>query len=155
MAYVAVAVSVISMAATAYTTYAQAENAQEMGEYNKKVAENNALAAQQQGAVQASEHRQKVRQMLATQNAAYAASGVDPGTGSAGKVMDDTAGFGELDILRILNNAANSGAGMRQQGELEKWKGDAAFSTGMFKMVGDAAEGGAKTYYGGKKAGAW
>jgi hypothetical protein len=131
----------------------QAENAKELGDYNKKVADNNALAAQQQGAVAASEHRQKVRQMIAAQNAAYSSAGVDSSTGSAAQVQTDTAGFGELDALRILNNAQNAAAGQRAQGALEQWKGDAAFTTGMVNMAGQTAGGIASGYFGAKNAG--
>jgi len=153
MAYTAVALSVISIAATATTGYLQADNARKVGNYNKGVAENNALAAAQQGAVAASEHRQKVRQMIASQNAAYSATGVDSSTGSAAKIQEDTAGFGELDALRILNNAQNAASGMRAQGALEDWKGDAAFTSGMFNTAGETAGSASTALVGAKNAG--
>jgi len=155
MAYTAVALSIISIAATATTTYMQADNAKDLGEYNKKMGENNALDAAQRGAIESAEHRQKVRQMIATQNAAYSSAGVDSSTGSAAQIQEDTAGFGELDALRILNNAQRTGAGYRAAGNLEKWKGDAAFASGMVKMGGDVAGSASSAYFGGAKAGLW
>lgn len=155
MAYVAVAVSVISIGLTAYSQYAAADNAKDIADYNKKAADNNALDAAQRGSIAAAEHRQKVRQMIATQNAAYSSAGVDSSTGTALQVQTDTAGFGELDALRILNNAQRSAAGYKAQGELEQWKGNAAFTNGMFDMAGTALGGASKAYYGGKTTGMW
>jgi len=153
MAFTAVAIATIGVGLSAYTTYSAADNAKDLADYNKKVQDNNALAALQQGAVAASEHRQKVRQMIATQNAAYSSAGVDSSTGTAAQIQTDTAGFGELDALRILNNAQNAATGMRAQGALEQWKGDAAFTNGMFQTAGTALGGMSNMYFGAKSAG--
>lgn len=154
MAYVAVAISVVAAATSAYSSYAAGENAKEVGDYNKKVAENAALDAQQRGALQASEHRQKVRQMISRQNASFASGGLDPTTGTPSDIMDETAGMGELDALRLINNAQRQGAGLKAQGELEAFKGDAAQRTGYINAAGSllgGASGAAKGYYGIKK----
>ena len=155
MAYVAVAVAVIAAATSAYATYSAGENAKEVGEYNKKVADNAALDAAQRGSIEAADHRQKVRQMISRQNASFSAGGLDASTGTPLEIMTETAGMGELDALRIVNNAQRQGAGLKAQGELEMFKGNAAYRGGMLTAGGTLLGGASNAYYGGKQSGLW
>lgn len=155
MSYAYIAIAVISAATTAYTQIEAGESARRVGNYNKAVADNNALDAAQRGAVEASEHREKVRRMIATQNVAYSAAGVDASTGTAAAIQEDTAGFGELDALRILNNAQRGAAGARSQGDLEAWKGNSASRTGGINAAGSVLGSASSSYLGGKNAKLW
>lgn len=59
--------------------------------------------------------RQQVGQRIGQQRAGLSASNVDVSRGSASNLTVDTAGVGELELMRTLNNAAREAYGMRTQ----------------------------------------
>lgn len=91
-------------------------------EYQAKVAENNALAAEWQaqdaivrGQAAEAQQRMKTAQLKSTQRASLAARGIDLGEGSALNILTDTDYMGELDALTIRNNAAREAWGARER----------------------------------------
>ena len=116
-----------------FNAYASDQN----GKYLNKIAKQNAAVSEQAaddamrtGDINADAKRIETRGIIGTQRAGFAANGIDVNTGSAGLVQDDTAQFGELDALTIMNNAAREAYGyktqavdQRQQGKLAKYKG--------------------------------
>ena len=116
-----------------FNAYSSIQN----GKYLDKVAKQNAAVSDQAaadsirtGATNADTKRIETRGFIGSQRAGFAANGIDVNTGSAGLVQDDTAQFGELDALTIMNNAAREAYGyktqavdQRQQGKLAKYKG--------------------------------
>ena len=62
--------------------------------------------------------------------------------------------MGELDALRIVNNAQRQAAGLKAQSELEVFRGNAAQQAGYFNTAGTALGGignAAAGYYGMKR----
>lgn len=136
LGYIAAAGAVAAAGTTAYSAVAAGENAKETADYNKQVADNAAKDAAQRGAVAADEQRLKTRQMIARQNAALSAGGWNASTGTALDLQTETAGIGELDALRIINNAQRQAAGFKDQAALEGFKGDVGLQAGYFGAAG-------------------
>lgn len=150
-AIVAAVATAASAGTAAYSAVAAGENAKEAADYNARVAENAAKDAAQRGAIAADEQRQKTRQMIARQNAALSAGGLDASTGTPLDIQTETAGMGELDALRIVSNAQRQAAGYTAQAGLEQSRGDAARTAGYFGAAGSILGGvGSAGYYGSK-----
>jgi len=87
--------------------------------------------------------------MTARQNAVMSAGGVDASTGTPLDLQTETAGIGELDALRIVNNAQRQAAGYQAQAGLERFRGDAARTAGYFGAAGSILGGvGSAGHYG-------
>lgn len=91
--------------------------------YNAEVSANNqtmanqaAVTAQQQGAVQQQQKAYQEDVLIGQQKAGFAANGIDVGSGTAVDLMSDTKAAGELDQLSITNNAARTAQGFQNQG---------------------------------------
>lgn len=150
-AIVAAVATAASAGTAAYSAVAAGENAKETADYNARVAENAARDASERGAIAAAEQRAKARQMMARQNAAMSAGGVDASTGTPLDLQTETAGIGELDALRIVNNAQRQAAGYQAQAGLEQLRGNAARTAGYFGAAGSILGGvGSVGYYGSK-----
>ncbi|GFE61924.1 hypothetical protein [Geobacter sp. AOG2] len=150
-AIVAAVATAASTATAAYSSVAAGENAKEVADYNAKVAENAARDANERGAIAAAEQRTKARQVIARQNAAMSAGGVDASTGTPLDLQTETAGVGELDALRVVNNAQRQAAGYKAQAGLEQFRGNAARTAGYFGAAGSILGGvGSAGYYGSK-----
>ena len=112
MSYVLVGVAVFS-AFTAYQSgQAQAQssrNQQRIAEANAEQSRLNELDAMNRGANAAGEKRIEARQLLARQRAL--ASGISPDTGTMADIQGETTTYGELDALKIVNNAQREARG--------------------------------------------
>ena len=83
---------------------------------NQVVANENAQLALQTGQQQEAAKREQTAQMISTQRAMVAGSGIDPNSGSSKRIQGDTAGLGALDASVIANNAARTAYGYQTQG---------------------------------------
>lgn len=99
---------IATAAATATTAYGQYQS----GQYQSKVAKNNAVIqgrmaadAQRRGENAENQHRIKVAQLKAKQRAAMSAKGLDISSGTPSMILQDTAEMGEMDALTIRSNA--------------------------------------------------
>lgn len=155
MAYVAVGVSIVSALTAAGTAIYSAEKQKEAADYNAEVDKIKAHDALQIGADEAANIRQKARRIAATQAEGSAMSGVEVNSGTSLALLKDTAGLGELDALRTVNNARRQAWGFQAEGELEKAKGRTAMTTGYLNAAGSALSGASSTYSIGKKGGVW
>src|SRR5207249_7210331 len=81
--YVAIVAAAASAGTAAYAASEQAAAQRRQADYNKKVAENQMLYAQEQGKLTAEGEALRQRRIMATQHAAYAASGIDTTEGTA------------------------------------------------------------------------
>lgn len=147
-AYVALAASTVF---TAYSAVKQGQDAKNIADYNADMQRQAADMEVQRGATEAAEHRQKVKQMISRQNAAFGASGVEGSTGSAADVMTETAGMGELDALRIVNNAQRQAWGLESQAKITKYEGKQARTQGYLKGTATLLSGGSDAYFAYKK----
>lgn len=119
----ALAASLTASATGAYGTYQAAKAENKAAEYNASImganadlAEIQAKNAEEAGALEEKQHRQKVSQLIGKQRAAFGASGAVVDTGSALDVTADTAALGEMDAMTIRKNTRNAAWGYRTQG---------------------------------------
>ena len=148
MAYVALAVAVVGAGTSAYGQYAAGENATEVADYKDGVEKNAAIDAQNRGTVAAAEHRDKVKRMIGTQRASMAASGVASDTGTGLDLLAETAGMGELDALRILNNSQREAEGLNSQAQLTTMQGKFSKNAGTLSAGASLLSGASNAYYG-------
>ena len=83
---------------------------------NAQIANQQAAAVEQQGAIDEKQQRLRVAALTGTQRAAYGGSGLLVDEGTPLDVTRDTAGYGELDALTIRRNAGLDAWGIRNQG---------------------------------------
>lgn len=107
---------------TMSSSYAQSKALKTQGAYQKQQFDTNARIADIQAAdaikrgdKESANHMRKVRQLIGSQRAKAAASGVDANSGSALDIQLDTSNFGALDALTIKNNAWREAWGYRVQ----------------------------------------
>lgn len=123
MAWVPIALSVVSAISSMRGSKKQGEADQQNAQYQAQVARNNQIVAEQNakyaeqvGRSQEDAKRQQSAQSLGQIRASLGAAGVDPNSGSALRLQTGAAEFGELDALTIRNNAARNAYGYRVQG---------------------------------------
>lgn len=150
MSYAFVGVSIASLLVSGYSAYQAGENAEDVADYNAEMQRRTADDALQRGALEAADKRQQTRQLIARQHAVQAASGFDTSQGTALDIMTETAGMGELDALKILNNAQRQASGLKASADLEIYKGNAASNAGKMNAAGSALSGAATAAYYGK-----
>ncbi len=158
LATISAVTSTVGVAVSAYGAYSQAKAQKGQAKYQAQVAENNAQIARWQagdairrGKQAKDEHRQKVLAFKGRQRAAIAGSGFEVNSDDALDILADTAEIGELDALKIDNNAAREAYGYQVQGSnaqaqagLYRGKADSinpAFAAGstLFDGVGSVA----------------
>lgn len=152
--------SLAGAAVSAYGQYQQGQTSEALGEYNAKVAENNAATkelaaqdAQARGGVEEDRQRTRTRQALATQRAAFAASGDTLSDISTQNILGDTAAFGEEDALTIRSNAAREAWGIRigatndlAQAQSDRFQGKSAAQAGLYSAGGTLLTGASRAY---------
>jgi hypothetical protein len=146
-----IAIAAVGAAASAYGTYAASEAASEAHTYNKKIAENQAVYAQQQADIAAQTEQEKNRHILAAQRAAYGSSGVTD-EGSPLMVMADTARQMERDQYLIKYGGDVSASGYRAQAGLQGLYARQSQQQGQVgagvSLLSSASNIGGKYYYG-------
>ena len=125
------------------------------GQFNQKVAENNAVMAKRhaedtlrRGALAEAEQRKRTDALKGTQKAAAAANNVVVGSGSSLDILEATAEMGELDALTIRTNAEREAAGLRfdaqnyqAQGKFSALQGKYGLAEGVLKAGGSVLGG--------------
>lgn len=132
IAIVAVVAAMASAAGTMYNANAQKKAA----EYNEEVNKQNAETAAQQAHYDAEQSRLKNRRLLSAQRAAYAASGVDPDSGSALDVQEDSAITGEEERMVALYTGRTAANASLSRARLAKMEGKAAMTGGYIAAGG-------------------
>ena len=151
LAVAAIAMSVVGAGVSAYGAVKQGQDAKAAADYNADAQRKTAISVENQGAQQAADKRQQMRRVEASQIAAGAANGLRTDTGTALNLAGETAAFGELDALRITNNAARSAWGYQTQASLDEWQGKQAQTAGYLKGAGSLLSGASNAYFGAKK----
>jgi hypothetical protein len=122
-------------------------------ETNAKFSEMAADEALRRGDEEASGYKKKVKGFAGKQRASLAAQGVDVNSGSAAEIQDETKEMGEMDVLKIKNNAWKEAWGHKVQAQ--DYRSQAAFArsaaavkrsttllTGGMKAIGQGAQAG-------------
>ena len=151
----AAAVGTTAVAATVAGTALSATAAIEGGQASKSAANANANVQRQQavqaetvGADQAAREVQQSKQLAARQAAIGAAGGLDTTTGTMSNVIQQTTEYGELDALRITNNAAMSAWGMNAQADITQFQGNQAQTAGYLNAGSSILGAAGKAAYG-------
>ena len=123
---------------------------------NEIIAEEQANATRQEGAIKAQMEDQKSAQLIGKQDAILGASGVDMESGSALAVRQSQAGLARLDALTVRSNAEKKAWGFdveasnqRAQQQLDYMKASAAEDAGqlgMFSSILGGASSAAKSW---------
>jgi len=142
-------VGIATLAATAITAAGQIQQGKtqsEIANFNADTARFQAEAAQKEG--YAAEERQlaKVKQIRAQQEVIMGAGGLDPTTGTAAQVLDQTTKMGTLDALTLRTNAARQAWGYTTQATNSELQGSMARTAGYFGAAGTLLSGGARAY---------
>lgn len=149
---IAAVAAVASAAISAYSAYSSGQSQKKASEYNAEMQRRAADDALQTGANEAAEHRDKVRQIMSSQVAATGAAGLNTASGTPLQILTETAGVGELDALRIVNNAQRRAYGMNAQAELDVFQGKAAGRAGFMNAGASLLSGASNAYFGYKAA---
>lgn len=138
----------------AYGQYEQARAAKEAGEaeeaiaeYNARVREQQAKAAEESARIEAQRHEREAERLLGKQVARYGRAGVLM-EGTPADVLAETATELEWDELMILREGALRGAELRSGATIARMRGQAAaergrsrYRAGLFAMGGTLATG--------------
>lgn len=117
MTPVMIGTALLSTAISGYGMYQQGQSQEAMAKYNQKVADNNAVAAEQRAHESVRRQRRQNKRALASQRQAYADAGVLD-TGTPLTVMADTAAQMELEAQDTLWSGQTQAQGFRQQSDL-------------------------------------
>lgn len=109
---------------------AAGEATRDQYETNARLSEWKAEDALRRGHIEAGKYRTKVKQMVGSQRASLAASGVDiSATGSAQDVITETYEMGAMDALTIENNAYRESWGLKFEASESRFQGKIANMT--------------------------
>lgn len=146
------------LAATALSATAsveQGQSAKAAANANANSERQTAISTENAGAQAAADQKTKARQIAAQGAAAAGAGGVDPTTGTPLTIEGQTAQFGELDSLRIINNASRTAWGYQAQAGITQFQGQQAQTASDLDAGSSLLGGASSAYFGGVKTGAW
>ena len=155
MAWVAVSVAAIGAGISATAAIEQGQAAKSAADANASAQRQTAISAENSAAIQASGKQQATRKLIASQVTAAGAGGIDSSTGTPLTVEGQTAQMGELDSLRIINNAQRTAWGYNTQANIDEFQGNAAQTGGYMSAGGTLLSSAGSAYFGGAKAGLW
>ncbi len=152
MAWVAVGIAAIGTSVSAYGQYEQGQTAKKAGAANANAQRISAISAENAGAQQAADKKMEARKVAAAGVAAAGAGGIDPNTGTPLTLTAQTEQFGELDSLRIINNAQRSAWGYQTQAGIDEFQGSKGATAGMIGAGSSVLSGASSAYFGYKGA---
>ena len=130
MVVVGTIVTVVGAGISAYGKYQSGQAQKAMADYNAKLAENEAIAKEQQAHAESLQMRKDKERLQASQRAGFAKSGAIITEGTPLLVMAEQAGIMELDILNAQRNRALESSALRSQATLDKYAGKQAATAG-------------------------
>jgi hypothetical protein len=151
-------VTIAAAATSAYAQYSQAQQQAKAQKYNAKVAQNQALAAQQAAGLRADAVRERAKRIEATNVARAAGGGIVPTAGSPLFVMADNAMQAELDAQRVQYGGEVDAMGFESQARLAKFGARRASEAGALRagstlLSGASSAFGAYSAYSGRSRG--
>ncbi len=126
MSFFATGAVLIATAVTAYGQHQAGQAAKATSKYNAKLAENEAIAKEQQAHIESQQMRQDQKRLAASQRAGFAKGGAVITTGTPLLLMAEQAGIAELDILNQQRNRAMEATSLRSEASLSKFQGSQA-----------------------------
>jgi hypothetical protein len=116
-----------------YSAYQQGQQAEKAGKYNARIAENQAIAAQQAAGLKADTLRDRARRIESTNIARAGGAGIVPTAGSPLFVMADNAMQAELDAQRVQYGGDQEAAAFNSQARLARYGAGVASDAGMYR----------------------
>ena len=154
MAWIATAAVVIGGAVTAYSQYEAGQAAKATANYNAKLAENEALAKEQQAHIESQQMQKQKERLIASQRAGFAKGGAVVTEGTPLLLMAEQAGTAELDILNQQRNRAMESTSLKSEASMQRYQGKQTARAANIQAAGtvlSTAGKGASTYNAGKK----
>ena len=118
----------------------------EIAQFNTDTAKFQADDAAKKGLVDEENQLAKVKQIRAQQEVVMGAGNLDPTSGTAAQVLDQTTKMGTLDALTLRTNAARQAWGYTTQATNSELQGSMARTAGYFGAAGTLLSGGARAY---------
>ena len=153
--YAAIASAVIAAAGAGTAGTAaiqQGQTAKKASDINAENQRLTAKSAEDVAAQQSADQKMKAKRIIASQITQAGAGGVDPSTGTPLTMEGQTAEFGELDSLRIINNAQRSAWGLQSQADIGEYEGSQAKSASYLNAGSTLLGGVSNAYFGYQKA---
>lgn len=145
---IAATASVAAAATGAFSAYTSGKSANDAAKYNAEMQRRQAADALQRGAIEAGERRDEARRVAARQVDQFSTSGVLARSGTPLALLTETAGLGELDAQRTLNNAQREASGLEASARLERYQGKMAKRGGILNAAGTLLGGASNAYFG-------
>ena len=137
--------SAVGFVVSAVDSIQRGQSAKAAANYNARIAENNAIAARQAAAAEASRERDRAMRLLGAQRAAYGKGGVQM-SGSALDVAGDTAAQAELDALTILYGGEARARASEADAAAQRFQGNAASRASYSQAGSSLLTGGSRIY---------
>lgn len=109
---------------TAQASQSNAKFQEKLAGYNQNLATQQAADAEARGKLDEEQARRRNAAIIGSESAGIAATGVDPGSGSARDLLVDTAGLGEFDIQTVRENTKRAA----YEAQLRGWNAGATGS---------------------------
>lgn len=133
--------SLISAGFSAYASIQSAKMQKKMSELNSLIAGKQSDYALEKGELQEQAFRYGTKQTIGKQRVAFAAQNVALDDGTALEMQMDAAKWGEVDALRIRNNAAMEAWGFRLQAGSQAIQGSLSMMSGAYQAGGAVMSG--------------
>lgn len=122
---------------------AQGQAARKAGDANARIQTIMAEDALERGRAREASKRRETAARKGRQAAVFGASGAEINTGSSLEILADTAQFGELDALRIRNNAEKEAFGLMAGAAISRTQGKNAQTSSFLNAAGTLITGAA------------
>lgn len=151
---IAAVTTMLASGVSAYSQIKQGEQAEGVGKYNARVAEQQATSARQAAAADAETKRRQLERVLGAQRARFGASGIIPSEGSPLLVMMQSEEEAALDVARVKYGGEAQGYGLESEARLQRFRGKALKRQSYLGATGAILQGvsSAASLYGGLKA---
>lgn len=124
----------------------QGQAAQQAGDFNAAVATQNAGIAQQQGDVAVAQQQVQGEKTIGAQTAAFGASGVQGGTGSALDLLRQSTAQSSMDAANIRYNYNLKGESDITNASIDTFSGNTASQNGYYSAAGNLLSGVSNVY---------
>lgn len=116
-------VTLLAAGVSAYAQIRQGQQAEAVGKYNARIAEQQAASARTAAAADAETKRRQFDRILGTQRARFGASGVIGSEGSSLLVMMQSEEEAALDVARVRYGGAAQAYGLQSEATLQRFQG--------------------------------
>lgn len=135
--YGAIGASLIGAGFSAYSAIQAGKMQREMYELNSLIGQKQGEYALEKGQIQEQVVRYGTKQLIGKQRASFAAQNIALDDGTALEMQKDAAKWGEIDALRVRNNAAMEAWGYRLQAGSQAIQGSLAMMSS-YSQAGSA-----------------